>query len=99
MSYPTPFMPIRLLYALTIAIIFIIFLPFIIILFQIAITGVSNAISSQMTANSGVGEPYTAWGYANTFIVNIWYYMLAIALMGLAYWVWTYTQRKGVEMP
>lgn len=61
------------------------------------ITQVGAAVTTMMQQYSG-STSYTAFEYASTFMVNLWKYLLAIAVIGLLLWAMIYSQLKGEVM-
>jgi ABC-type transport system involved in multi-copper enzyme maturation permease subunit len=61
------------------------------------ITQVGAAVTTTMQQYSG-NTTYPAFEYASTFMVNLWKYLLAIAVIGLLLWAMIYSQRKGEVM-
>ena len=60
------------------------------------ITQVGAAVTANMQQYSG-NTTYTAFEYASAFMVNLWKYLLAVAVIGLLLWAMIYSQRKNVE--
>lgn len=52
-------------------------------------------ILSHMTQYDTANSTYSTFELADTFMSNLWLYLLVIAIFGLLYWVFIYSQRKG----
>jgi len=53
--------------------------------------GIASAMSPYDVANSS----YQSYQLADTFMTNLWSYLLVFVVFILAYWVYIYSQRKG----
>ena len=62
----------------------------------VPITQVQAAIASTMEAYNN-DPTYASYELADTFMGNLWTYLLVIMVLGLLYWAWIYSQRKSVE--
>lgn len=60
-----------------------------------AISLVQASTASVMSQYDIANTSYVNYELAETFIANIWTYLLMIAVLGLGYWVYIYSQRKG----
>lgn len=60
-----------------------------------------NIVISVQTAGvsiaQAVGSNSARYNLINTFITNLWTYMLGLALIGLSYWVYIYSQRRAAS--
>lgn len=61
-------------------------------------TQIQTAVASTMSQYDIANTTYTSYELADTFITNIWVYFLAIFLLGISYWVYIYSSRKGVSV-
>lgn len=67
-------------------------------IFATVVQNVQEAVNPDLTADSwATEEHFNVFYSAATVVTNFWMYMIPIALIGLAYWAWIYTQRKGVN--
>ena len=72
------------------------------IVFAFMFGTVIQAVQEGMNPSLGVetwvdSEHFNVFYTAASVVTNFWTYILGIILLGLAYWVWIYTQRKGVN--
>lgn len=51
--------------------------------------------SAGITIAQTVGSNTARYNLINTFLTNLWTWMLGLALLGLSYWVYIYSQRKA----
>ena len=65
--------------------------------FYAGITQVGSAVTTIMEQYSETPS-YPTFQYAASFMVNLWKYLLAIAVLGLLLWAIIYSQRKGQEV-
>jgi len=56
------------------------------------------AISSTMNQYDVANSTYTNFTLADTFMNNLWAYFLVFVVLVLLYWVYLYSQRKGVQV-
>ena len=61
------------------------------------ISQVGAAVTTTMQQYSGTTS-YSAFEYASAFMVNLWKYLLAVAVIGLLLWAMIYSQRHGQMM-
>jgi len=54
--------------------------------------GIVNAMSQYDVENS----TYPSFVLADAFVSNLWSFFLVIVVFILLYWVWIYSQRKGL---
>jgi hypothetical protein len=82
------------MYVYAVLIISVFVLAFFWFAFYAAMLPIQTAIGGAMTpyANNSTS---LAYDLANTFVVNVWVFFLAIAVIALAYWGITYSQRRG----
>lgn len=57
-----------------------------------------TAIATDMTKYDVVNSTYPNFVLADTFMYNIWLYLLVFVVMILAYWLYVYSQRKGAPI-
>lgn len=92
---PTP--PTNAVYVIGVAIVGLFLFAFFWIVLYAGITQVGAAVTTMMQRYSG-NTTYTAFEYASSFIVNLWKYLLGVAVLGLLLWALIYSQRKGQVM-
>jgi type II secretory pathway component PulF len=56
----------------------------------------STGISSNMEQFEN-STTYSSYELANTFMLNLWLFLLVIVSIGLLYWSWLYGQRAHAE--
>ena len=62
---------------------------------NVAIQSVRTGILASLVQYDVENSTYPNFVLADTFMSNIWTFFLVIVVMGLLYWVWIYSQRKG----
>lgn len=82
------------MYVYAVIIISLLVLAFFWFMFYTAIAPTRTAISTTMTQYD-TADPYDAFVLADLFMQNVWLYMLALVVIGLAYWGYQYSQRRG----
>lgn len=66
---------------------------FIIFTCYTAIAQIRTSITAQMSGYSGMAT-YANFTWADTFMINLWTFLPVILLLGVAYWVYIYSQHK-----
>ena len=61
-----------------------------------ATSTIRGAIGSSMNQHDIANTTYQTYELADTFLNNLWTYMLVIIVFGLLAWVFIYSQRKGI---
>jgi hypothetical protein len=82
------------MYVYAVFIISLLVLAFFWFAFYSAMLPIQTAISATMTPYANNSTSLT-FDLANTFVMNVWVYFLAIAVIALVYWGITYSQRRG----
>lgn len=98
MSLPTvkPFAT-RQLYIYGVIVVTLFVMAFVWFICFAVITPVRTGITAQMTQYNSTNT-YGNFELADTFMSNLWAYILVITVLGLLYWVYHYSQRKGTPM-
>jgi hypothetical protein len=72
----------------------LIFLAF---LFSSMVQSVQESFNPMLGVTSWVtAEHFNVFYLAASLVTNLWTYIIGVIILGLAYWAWIYTQRKGV---
>ncbi len=86
-----------LLYVFLVLIISVVALVFLALLFSTMIQGVQEGTNPLLGVSTWVTpEHFNVFYMAATVVTNFWTYVFGIIILGLMYWAWIYTQRKGV---
>lgn len=96
MSLPTlkP-QPTRILYVVSVVLACLFILGFLWFCLYACMSQIQSAVASTMSQYDIANTTYANYELADTFFQNIWAYMLVIIVLGVAYWVYIYSQRKG----
>jgi hypothetical protein len=63
-----------------------------------ALSPLRTAIQGVMSQYNVNNSTYPSFELADTFMANLWTYLLMLFCFGLLFWVWIYSQRKGQVM-
>ena len=88
--------PFRALYSLGVTITFLVLMAVLCFAFYAVISSISSAIGSSMNQYDLPNTSYQAYELANTFMLNLAEYLLALTVFGLFAWILVYSQRKKV---
>ena len=67
-------------------------------MFSTVIQAVQESMNPMLSSNTWVDtEHFNVFYTAASVVTNFWTYILGIIILGLGYWAWIYTQRKGVS--
>lgn len=88
--------PTRILYVAAVVIVSLFIMGFLWFFLYAVITPVQTAVASNMVQYDIANTTYTNYELADTFMTNLWQYFLVIFVLAIAYWVYIYSQRKGV---
>lgn len=97
MSSPlvNPYRPFQILYQTAVVLVALFLMAFLWFGLYACITSVRAGIIGTMTQYDTANSTYPSFVLADTFMSNLWAYFLVIAVLGLLYWVFIYSQRKG----
>ena len=87
-------MPSRAIYVIGVCFLGLFLFAFFWFVLYAAITQVGAAVTTNMQAYSGT-TAYPAFEYASVFMVNLWKYLLVVAVIGLLLWSMIYSQRRA----
>lgn len=90
------FPQIRVLYVSAVVIVSLFIMAFLWFGLYSVMEGVSTAAVASITQYDVENSTYSQFTLANTFMTNIWQFLLVVIAFGLLYWVWIYSQRKNV---
>jgi hypothetical protein len=61
------------------------------------IQGVQEGVNPLLGVSTwATTEHFNTFYLAASLVTNLWTYIIGIIIIGLAYWAWIYTQRRGV---
>lgn len=90
--------PFRVLYILSVVLVTLFVMAFIWFGLYAVMNPVRAGILSTMSQYDVENSTYQSFELADTFMSNLWTYILVIVVFALLYWVWVYSQRKGEVM-
>jgi len=86
----------RVLYVFSVIIVSLFIMAFLWFIMYGPIVAIRTGVVAAMTPYDVENSTYDSFELADTFVTNLWLYFLVIFVIGLAYWVWIYTQRRDV---
>lgn len=89
-----PRFPVNAIYGWTVALVFLFVIAFLWFITYAVMDPIRTAIGTAMAPYDVPGSPYPAFELADTFMHNLWLYMLAISSFVLLLWIYHYAQRK-----
>jgi hypothetical protein len=100
LSFPlvTPYRPFRILYVSAVILVTLFLMAFLWFALYASINSVRAGIMATMTQYDVENSTYPNFVLADTFMSNLWAFFLVIVVIGLLYWVWIYSSRKGVPV-
>lgn len=93
LSPPRPF---RILYQTSVVLVCLFIMAFLWFGLYTAIDAIRTGIMATMSQYDVAGSTYPNFVSADTFMSNLWTFFLVIVTFALLYWVYIYSQRKGV---
>lgn len=97
MSLPKILLPTRVMYVYAVIIATLFVMGFFWFMFYAGVSLTRASVSNVMVQYNN-NDTYTAFEYADTFMANIWGFFLVIMVLGLLYWAYIYSQRRGEVM-
>ena len=99
MSLPFPYpKPARILYTFSVIIVALFVMGFLFTVLYAVIVPLRAAITSTMSQYDVANSTYTNFELADVFMNNLWVYLLVFVVLVLLYWVYHYSQRKGIPV-
>lgn len=89
-----PDKPVRALYVVGVVVVFLFLMGFLWFICYAVLSPLRLAAMGQAVQYYEV-DTFDNLLLADTFMTNLWTYFLVIAVVGLLYWVWIYSQRHG----
>lgn len=90
--------PTRILYVASVVLATLFIMGFLWFCLYACMSQIQTAVASSMSQYDIANTTYTNYELADTFMTNLWAYMLVIVVIGLSYWVYIYSSRKGVPV-
>lgn len=87
--------PTRIIYVFGVLIVSLFIMGFLWFIMYAVITPIQASIATSMSPYDVANSTYANYELADTFMTNLWAYMLVFVVFILLYWVYLYSQRKG----
>lgn len=88
--------PTRILYVASVVIATLFIMGFLWFCLYACMSQIQSAVASSMSQYDVANTTYANFELADTFMTNLWSYLLVIVMLGLGYWVYIYSSRKGI---
>lgn len=91
MFYPTP---VRAIYVYAVILVSLFIMGFLWVIFNAVVVPLQAGISTAMSPYNVANTSYQNYVLADTFMTNLWTYILVLFVLGLLLWVYHYSQRE-----
>jgi len=86
----------RVLYVYAVVLVTLFVMAFLWLVLYAVVVPLQAGINSIMAQYDVANSSYQSYELANTFMTNLWAYLLVLVVLGLAYWIYIYSQRREV---
>ena len=86
--------PTRILYVYAVILVTLFVIGLLWLVLYSVVVPFQAAIGSSMSQYDVANSSYSAFELADTFMSNLWVYLLVLVVIGLSYWIYIYTQHR-----